>query len=204
MKTHKKNQREDRLLFLVLVPHRDSRLVLRKWSDSLFKAGFSGAYSFPWVAPLALLSRPFSAEELKNCAMRGESTSVNNGKISATAVSSSVMPAFHSSCSEGEVVSIFGPCLDFDLPNGLISNEKVISLFSPIIIGACILQPGGNKQAENAALPPLPQISFRAAAIANMSWQPLQAGNHAANEPEAAFGSYKWKIGKLSWLPPVH
>jgi len=198
LKTHKKNQCIKPVWLLVLVPHRDTRLVLRKWSADLFRAGFCGAYSFPWVAPLALLSRPLGAEELKSSAgfMREESMRANKGKIIATGLCSAAIPAPHCARGEAADAAILGPCINVELPHSAFiesAGEKVISLFSPQIIGACLLLPGEDNLIESAALPPPPQLSFRAAALANMSWLTMRAND-----------SYKWEIEKLSWLPPVN
>ena len=203
LKTNKKNPQ---LWFLVLVPHRDTRLVLRKWSGCLFREGFCGAYSFPWVAPLALLSRPFGAAELARCAraIREETLCVNGGKI--TGINTS-----HPSTSPGTIgrceiakAALFGPCLDFCLPSGAFSEsarEKIDHLFLPAIIGACLLRPDDNSPID-AALPP-PRISFRAAALANMSWRSLQGSSAASGAVGGTSGYFNWKIGKLCWLPPV-
>ena len=173
-KTHKN-------IFLVLVPHRDVRLVLRNYSNSLFGAGYSGAYHFPWVAPLALLSQAFNTDELKNCAhiLR---EAVGEGKINSCEASSCVFAAD---------TALFGPRIDIGiLPDSLGgAAKKATEFFTQPIIGACLLS-----SAENAAfLPPPPQISFRAAAVANMYWRPMKTG--------ASVVGYKWKIGKLCWLP---
>ena len=107
---------------------------------------------------------------------------INGSKISAAETSSAVLPSFHSSSGECDDSSISGPCLDIGLPDGAFSEsaeEKIIRLFVPPIIGACILLPGDKDQVD-AALPPLPQISFRAAALANMSWRPLRVNANAA------------------------
>jgi len=167
---------KERKIFLALVPHRDIRLVLRKYSDTLFKAGFAGAYHFPWVSPLAALSRPFNTEELKNCAVKIRENA--GSKITAHEGAAIVFPA-------GESTLLFGPRLDFAL--GGSENAKITSIFSPPVIGTCLLSAG-----EDASLPPVPKLSFRAAAVANMFWHPLRS--------DGSIIGYRWKIGKLIWL----
>jgi len=166
-------------LYLVLVPHRDTRLVLRNYSASLFKAGFSEAFSFPWAAPLASLSHPLEDEELKNFS-RGLREAAGN-KISAGKT------AF---CAFDEE-ALFGPRLDIgDLPFLLKPiSEKVTEIFSSPVIGSCLLP---ASSAESAVLPSAPELSFSAAAVANMYWQRTDEGGAI---------SVKWKIGKLFWLP---
>jgi len=171
--------------FLVLVPHRDTRLVLRRYSETLFRAGFTGAYHFPWVSPLAVISRPFNTEELKHCARVIREAA--GGKIQAQEASATVFPAGE----DGAL--LFGPRLDLSIPKDALcgSESKITSVFSPSVIGSCLLSEG-----EISELPSPPRLSFRAAAAANMLWLPLRSGGKIIG--------YKWKIGKLIWLAPTH
>jgi hypothetical protein len=161
-----------RHIFLALVPHRDTRLVLRRYSESLFRQGYGGAYHFPWTAPLAELSSPLTPGELKDCA-RAARAAAGSEKIRAAEAASVPFAA------GGNGVSLFGARLDLAIPPAAFGS-KAVSVFSPPVIGACLL--------ENGPLPSPPELSFRAAAVANMFWQPAHNG-------------YKWKIGKLFWLP---
>lgn len=172
--------------FLVLVPHRDTRLVLRNYSAALLKAGFTGAYSFPWVAPLAELSRPLNAQELKNIAHMFRKSAID-GKFNAEGIYNISFPLGENK------ISLSGPRLDFTIPPDLLAGG-IGNIFSQAIIGACLLSDGQN---ENA-LPCPPALYFSAAAVANMFWQPVRLSSQDAQH--YAFG-YKWKIGKLSWLP---
>ena len=201
LKTHR---RVRSLCLLVLVPHRDARLLLRGWSASLFKAGFPGAYSFPWVAPLAALSRPLSAEELKNCALvlRKESLGVNGGKMkginTAGGVSSLPFPGNAFSDGFGGTGVLSGPGIDLTLCPGALSatvTAKIAGFFSPLVIGACL---GKSAIFGEGTFPPPPEISFRVAALANMIYRPL----HVKGPDNEGDGfSFEWKIGKLHWLP---
>jgi hypothetical protein len=177
-----KTEKPHRQIYLVLVPHRDIRLILKDYSLSLFKQGFYGAFHIPWIAPLAAISRPFNTDELKNCA-RIIKDSSKSGKIYASKVSSVPFPVNENN------FSIYGPGLDINLPPGALgeAEKKVIRFFSPPVIGALLREEG-----ETIALPPPPQVSFRAAAVANMYLFPLLT--------DGVIG-LRWKIGKLYWLP---
>jgi len=177
-----------RKIFLVLVPHRDVRLVFRKYSADLFKAGCPGAYHFPWAAPLAALSRPLNSDELKHIAFSlGEAA--GSGKINTGKGALIAFPPDSASF-------LFGPRIDIDgLSNAL--NEaagKVTEIFPHQVIGSCLLSAA---EAENAALPAPPELSFRAAAVANMFWQPLRAGG-------CYDAGFKWKIGNIRWLRTIN
>jgi len=215
---------QDKQMLLVLVPHQDVRVELRKYSDSLLKAGYHGFYSFPWVAPLASLSQPLSTEELKHCA-HSLREAINGEKIIAEKES---FTAFHAGETE---MALFGPQLNliFENQSGLPQMGaqaifgspldvclkdaalKIINIFSPVITGIYLLPKDKNlhdknlqnKNLRGASLPahgnfsclPPPEFSFRAFAIANMYWQPVLV------ETEGCTVGYKWKIGKLCWLP---
>jgi hypothetical protein len=180
---HKKviliTQKKHENLYLALVPHNDARLVLRNYSASLFRAGYEGAFCFPWAAPLAAVSRALDDAELKNCS-----------RVLREALGSKIYASQPGSC-EFENAAIFGPRIDIDDLSGVLVGTagKVKEIFSQPVIGACLLQPA---EAKNAALPPPPELSFRAAAVANMYWK---------NTYEGGAFAVRWKIGKLRWLP---
>jgi hypothetical protein len=187
-----KTKKQRAQVFLILVPHRDIRLVLRNYSAELFRAGFDGAYDFPWVAPLAALSRPLNAEELKRCACSIRDAA-GNGKINAGQASYTAFPM-----SEHQEACVpYGPRLDISIPQDIELAAKTTGLFSPPVIGACLLPADGS---ENANIPSPPELSFRAAAVANMYWRTLR--QYDGTQQGGAAG-YKWKIGKLHWLAPV-
>jgi hypothetical protein len=174
-----------RQIYLVLVPHRDIRLIYKNYSLSLFKQGFYGAFHIPWIAPLAAISRPFNTNELNNCA-RILKNSSKNGKICASKASAVPFPVNENN------FSIYGPELDIKIPQGVLgeAEKKVTCFFSPPVIGALLFESGSGTE----ALPPPPQVSFRAAAAANMYLFPLLTNGAAG---------FSWKIGKLHWLPKV-
>jgi len=167
-------------LFLILVPHRDTRLVLRSYSSALLKVGVTGAYNFPRVLPLAELSRPLNPQELKNIAHTFRKSAINV-KFRAEGAYTMPFPA------EEKNSFLLGPRLDFTIPPDLLNGIDIIKPFSQAIIGACLLPEEQNTN----TLPCPPALSFSAAAVANMFWQPVKL----------PAPGYKWEIGKLIWLP---
>ena len=168
-------------IFLALVPHRDTRLVLRNYSASLFSAGFSGAFCFPWAAPLAALSRALDDAELKNCS-----------RVLREALGSKICAGKGEACAF-EDAALFGPRIEIDNLPGVLKDAagKATEIFPCPVIGTCLLP---ASDAENAALPAPPEPSFRAAAVANLYWK---------CEDEGEAFSVKWKIGNLRWLPKI-
>ena len=174
----------DKKIFLTLVPHQDTRQELRKHSDLLLNTGITGIYPFPLAAPLAVLSKPLNPDELKQIA-HGIRANIGTGKITAKETSAVTIP------TGKEDMTLFGLKLDLDLSEIFKINNQII----PSVIGY-FLVPKTNEQ-QLCAFASLRdahfqynELSFRAAAIANMSWQPIQ-------------DSFKYKIGKLCWLPRV-
>ena len=185
--------KKDKQIFLVLVPHRDIRIKLQKYSDLLYKNSLTEvsaaefpAYSFPCIAPLASLSRSLNEDELKTFA-RSLRETTGWEKINITEASTCPFPI-----SEG--TALFGPALDLNVSRLSISSSKIKNFFFPIIIGSCLI-PKTNKQQLSglcAFASSQEKTAFRAAAIANMYWKPVKLDGEIA---------YKWKIGKLCWLP---
>jgi hypothetical protein len=175
---------------LVMVPHRDIRLPLRAWSASLFSAGVPGAWSFPWVTPLAQISRPLSGEELRSLAhsLRSRINS-EGGIVTAGPPGISIL----SPESGGMEITIFGPSLPVTLPDDFFkpADEAVTRRIVPPILGVSLLY-GSLPD----ALPAPPQSAFRAAALANMRCRLLPLGDNG----ESGY-SFEWKMGKLHWLP---
>jgi hypothetical protein len=188
-----------RQCLLVVVPHREPRSSLRKWSGRLFAAGFNGAWSFPWLAPLALLSLPFDTAELKSLALtlRGQSLAENSeGKFKTGAAAESRFP--DGAAGDGVPAGrfVFGPLLCPGLrgmPFPESASEKILYRFSPVVLGSALLEGSGSPDFPPGDTPPPPELSFRAAAVANMNFRPLRGGNY----------SCEWEIGKLCWLPAV-
>jgi hypothetical protein len=182
-----KNKSLDSLQLLVLVPHRDVRRPLRAFSASLFSDGLPGAWSFPWVVPVAALNRPLSDAQLKNRALLLRSAAgLSGGKFTTG------QPAV---AALSDNVFVFGPTVNIELPDSFFAFEDnaVSGRVSPYVIGAALCQ---------SHSPPLsgpPVISFRAAALANMSFRPLLSDSVTRND-----FSFEWEIGKLYWLPRVN
>jgi hypothetical protein len=186
---------------LVIVPHRDARGILRKWSGRLFTAGFEGAWSFPWLVPLALLSLPFSAAELKSLALALREQSLaggGEGKFKTGAAAETNFP--ESAADVPGARSLFGLLLepglrDLSFPES--ASGKILCRFSPVVLGSALLAGAGKTRSgvPLAEFPPPPALSFRAAAVANMTFRSLPSGDENY--------SREWETGKLCWLPPV-
>ncbi|MDR2258594.1 MAG: hypothetical protein LBE14_05540 [Treponema sp.] len=212
MNTHRRGG----INLLALIPHRDIRKRLRAWSGELFAAGMAGAWSFPWAAPLACLSRPLTAGELRDAAFALREFTGGGGKFWTRPPAASPFPAFFvprrpdgaSGEPGGWGPAVYGPGLDpggFEQALREIAASKAAGWFSPPVLGAAIVDAGGPETGMppdtafpapfRAPLPEPPALSFRAAALANMLFIPLDAGDRAR--------SFEWCIGPLRWLPPV-
>jgi hypothetical protein len=187
-------------LFAVLVPHRDTIFSIEKFRQQIFALGLDGAFSFPAAAPLALLSRPLSGEELKTAAVEMRKL-LGGGKFVLSALpeksplgeSPPGLP-FASRCTGSpEGLSFFGPCLDMPFPP--LPESAVLTRWEKPFLAPAVLGPGGAECVRVLAdkLPSPPELSFRAAALANLAIYP--AGNGEAEY------SYAWEMGRLYWLP---
>jgi len=200
----KKNctNRQKQNIFLALIPHRDTRIVLQKYCEILFKAGLADVYPFPCAVPLAAISHQLTDEKLKHIARRlreaisgegAERCSKGMNKFCVTEISSATLSI------NNEDITLLGPKLEFNLKHvNDIETEEIKSFISPAVIGFCLV-PKENEQKILSSLKlniipasPLPELSFRAAAISNMFWKPVKLNGEIG---------YKWKIGKLYWLP---
>jgi hypothetical protein len=182
------------LRLVVLVPHRDSSRFLEARRSSLFAAGLLGAWSFPIAAPLARLSRPLTAGELKALAAYLREASLaggRDGRIAAGEAAEVQCPGG----TEGPL-RFWGPSLNLPVPAWedicapAPASDPVYRPFPAAVLCAA-LTPGGLS--PSPPLPALPAFSFRAAAAANMAIRPLAQG--------AAGYSFRWRIGPLFWLP---
>jgi len=177
-----KNNGFDSFQLLALVPHRDVRVSLRAWSALLFSEGGSGAWSFPWVMPIAAFKRPLSGPELKSRALMLRRTidlscgKFTTGPLAVAAISDNV--------------SVFGPAVNIGLSEGFFAfdDNAVLRRFSPLVIGCALCQSDAMPDVKR------PSLSFRAAALANMCFRPMPSGTR--NDY-----SYEWEIDKLYWLP---
>ncbi|MCL2185758.1 MAG: hypothetical protein FWB86_07910 [Treponema sp.] len=184
-------------VFLVLVPHTDIRVKLRKYTDDLIKNELTDVYDFPLAVPIAALSNNLTADELKQTAqsLRQAASVLESGRINITEAANIRFPVNNNETG----ISLYGYRIDLNLKaeNFIHCSGKITSLFSPLVIGAFL------KHEKNSSLQDKlsniihmePQLFFRAAAIANMYWKPFYLNEEIC---------YKWKIGKLSWLPRKH
>jgi hypothetical protein len=201
LNTHKRKM----LRFLALVPHQETRSRVRAWSGRLFAAGTAGAWAFPWVVPLALLSRPLDSGELRAAAFAlREANSAGDDKFRSDGPAMLPLPAlyFPGEGGGGEYPALYGLALDLVMPE--LPAAAVIRRLGPAVLGAALIETPedmpGKPAAMSAGLPPMPEplpsppeIAFRAAALANMIYRVRRAGEGAV--------LFEWKIGKLRWLP---
>ena len=188
--------------FLVLVPHRDIRRLLRAWSASLFAAGLEGAWSFPWVAALAQLRRPLAAETLKHLArqLRHEVNLVGGKFFTNGFAQRHVEPVIRGAqdteknSTSAAPHEVFGHVLQIEPSDSFfeLCGEEIIRPFAPVILGSALHSSSSSVPLTIEATAP-PEITFRVAALANMSFRPLNDGQDGY--------SFEWRIGTLHWLP---
>jgi len=177
-------------IFLVLVPHRDVRGLLQKQQNTMVKSGINGVYPFPLIAPLACLSKPLDENELKDYA-KALRQITNGEKIKLLDISTVGFSSENDKLNDK--LTLFGYKLDLELPLDFFykTKEKIKDVFISPIIGSFLIPDSGSELNKNNISMP---VSFRAAALANMFWQPVEFDTE---KPV----SFKWKIGKLNWLP---
>jgi len=181
MKTEIKRQK---LTFLVLVPHKDVRGELRKCGDLMLKTGLTDVYPFPYVVPLASISQALNTEELKQIAHSLRKTA-GSDKISTEGDGIISFPGYEKD------LSLAGPSLNIAKARNVLDGiKKITAIFSQFVIGCFLTK--DNKKLISLQEIPREKLAFRAAAVANMYWRPLQIEGEIC---------YKWKIGKLCWLP---
>jgi hypothetical protein len=171
------------LRFAVLIPHRDSLKALETLSRRLFAAGFSGAFSFPQAAPLALLSRPLSRGELGDLAAALRESSAERGGIITAG------PGAAASLPDPWGFTLWGPRLDLAIP----AIPGAVYRFPFPVLCAALTGTDGPAPPGPAGREGLFPLCFRAAAVANMSLSALETG-----EPGYSFA---WKLGEPRWLP---
>jgi hypothetical protein len=183
--------RDGPVRFAVLVPHRDCRRLLRLRSAILFSSGFLGAWSFPHVAPLALLSAPLGEGELRELArnLRRRSQEEGGGGMlrpGPPAVLPLAPPLVPFS------LCLYGPALELRLTTGDFgSGAGKLRALLPPLLGCAVLGEGPGAGKDGTGNPE--GLKFRAAAVANMAYRPLAPGDRAY--------SFSWRIGGLRWLP---
>ncbi|MDR1307662.1 MAG: hypothetical protein LBK74_08830 [Treponema sp.] len=183
METAVKDSPEHSLYLAVLVPHRDCLPLLDEYRRALFAAGLAGAWSFPPVAPIALLRAPLPAGTLKALAAELRRL-LGNRKIVPGPAAECVAPGKTGGAGG---LRLFGPVLD--LPRLPPAEETLFSWEKPVLAPA-VLDPREGVP-DNRISPPA--LSFRAAALANLVLRPASCG-------EAGY-SFAWETGPLFWLP---
>ncbi|AEF87022.1 hypothetical protein TREPR_2236 [Treponema primitia ZAS-2] len=182
------------LRFVVLIPHRDLAGPLGTHSGSLFAAGMAGAFSFPNLAPLALVSRPFSRPELRSLALdiRKSITGTaldGDGKINPGPPVLQPCPGFH---------SFYG--LSLDIPPSPLPYPGVLYPFPALALCLALIEAGTEAALENAKAVHTNLTGFRAAMVANLSIKPLSDGGTGRGGGEPNY-SFTWRIGPPCWLP---
>ena len=172
---------------LVLVPHRDTRRLLRAYGEKLFQSGVFGARSFPPVAPLAVVSQSLSRENLIKLgkSLRQRVNHMNReGKFTVQGWATVSIPSFP---HLGGLNLGLSP-LELEAPLGT-------RTLSPVVLGLTILGSSDTEHhSERFFLDKLEKpLTFRAAALANFLIRPLPYGTRDF--------SFAWEIGQLAWLP---
>ena len=169
--------------FIILIPHRDALKPFEDYRKKIFKAGNFGAYSFPLAAPLAVVSRSFSPDELKELGRNIRNlTKEKNGKI----LSESTAQAAY-----GDKFIFFGPALDLRVKEEIFpqtARETFIHTLSPPVLCAALFSPDEKPVSDEG-----PALSFRAASLANLAIRRLGCG--------APVYSFEWRVGAQVWLP---
>jgi hypothetical protein len=143
------------------------------------------------VAPLAVLSKPFTEDELKQAArsLRALNLEKKEGRIETGGMAAAVLreDGWTGGAGEGPGVRIAGPALDLAVPEAFPAGEDKILRRVPPVLGAALIL-------EGEGVPDMPvRLSFRAAALANMICRPLDGSGY----------SFRWRIGKPAWLPRI-
>jgi hypothetical protein len=178
-----KDKDESPVYLAVLVPHRDSRKLLREWSAELFALGLWGAWSFPQVSPLARLRAPLTRAELQELARNLRELTLADGRDGTLRPGTeAILPL------TGLSIALYGPQLDIRLNPRDFAGKKFEEIFPAPLVGCAALAPEDSREIR----PPLRRGgNFRAAAVANMAYRPIAGARY----------SYAWRIGELHWLP---
>jgi hypothetical protein len=190
------------LYFLVIVPHRDCLPSLEAYRADFFSHGFDGAFSFPAVAPLALLERPLASALLKTAAVTLREQLGDKKLTPAGLETSPAWDGFH----------FMGPALDLppislSAPAGIAANNAppvVLYHWEKPVLAPVLLAPNTNNTPLNTpASVPAPRFAFfRAMALANLTLNTNAIKTAPAGcESFDADYSFMWELGELHWLP---
>jgi hypothetical protein len=176
------------LLFAVLVPHRDCLPVLEAYRRNLFTAGLKGAFSFPSVAPLALLKRPLNSGELKKASAE-LGKNMEGRKFICTGYSEcSTRTGSVDSSIEIPEIRFFGAVLELPLP--VFPQDAVLQIWEKPVLAPAIITSGEPVPCPASDFNNQTLIS-RPAALANLALRPV---------PDMEY-SFTWELGYPHWLP---
>jgi hypothetical protein len=168
--------------FVALVPHVSARAAFDSYRRELTAADGRDAaaiFSFPSVAPVALVKAPASKSALKALAalLRRQSCGNGGGKISAGG------EAVTARLPDGNTIA--GIPLSLTMPS-LPDGIGALAAFPRLILALGIFS------RPPVPAPVCPAFKFAAAAVANMTLRTLPYEH-----------SYSWTIGEAQWLPPL-
>jgi hypothetical protein len=183
---------------LALFPHRDGARELYREKTGLFDAGFYGAYSFPFAAPLAIIKRPLSIDELKAASKNLRTqTLVSDGKILSLSSGGGIAPLTRETAPIFDDYSVYGAPLSICAP--AIAEDALLRSFEKIILTQALVYTSnaatsllGEWGTGNSELLSSKAICFGAGYVANMTILPL-----------GPRFSFRWQIGRAVWLPAV-
>ncbi|MDR2601338.1 MAG: hypothetical protein LBC53_02645 [Spirochaetaceae bacterium] len=201
--------------FLVLKPHKDAVSQIKRLKETLFsnysasRPSFAaGLWSFPPLAPLRRLNAPLSAASLTKTA---RSLRVCLKNISADGFfrfqniqtlhfnENSLLWGLSLKAEGPSSLSLFQETLNKNLQECLadaaLSTKLNENSFQPPLTLVFGVIPAGEEPPPEvySSFARFDAISFTAAALANMAFSPLRAGDKSF--------SFCWKTGKPAWLP---
>jgi hypothetical protein len=167
--------------FVAFVPHISARAEFDRYRRELTATDDGRAvFSFPAVAPVALVNAPVSRAALKALAAlfrRQSRENGGNGKISAGGETVTAR------LPDGKMIA--GVPLSLEMPS-MPDGIGAIEVFPRLILALGIFP---RPPLPRPACPP---VRFTAAAVANMTLRTLPYEH-----------SYSWTLGEAQWLPPV-
>jgi hypothetical protein len=166
-----------------------------------------GAWSFPAVAPLALVSRPCDPAELKALAHSLRELTLSGGgggRIDAGPGALLECPGGPGGPGGGRPFGLWGLSLRAGLPldaGPFIPPEALVYPFPAPVLCTALTEPAGGEISGGdggKTLPPPPVFFFRAASVANLIRRPLSLENCGG---DTRGFSALWETGRVRWLP---
>jgi hypothetical protein len=193
---------EKTLYFLALVPHRDCLPSLEAYRRDFFSRGFDGAFSFPAVAPLALLDGPLPSALLKAAAV---TLREQLGDKKVTPRGLEVCPAWDGFRFMGPTLDL--PPISLSAPAGIAADNTppvILYHWEKPVLAPVLLAPNTSAAPLNASAScPAPRFaSFRAMALANLALNTnaIKTAPAGCDSFDADY-SFMWEMGELHWLP---